>query len=56
MPYLGRTRRWQNLLVATGHAMMGLSLAPVTARIVADLLEEKESGVDLRLMDPERFG
>jgi D-amino-acid dehydrogenase len=56
MPYLGRTRRWKNLVVATGHAMMGLSLAPATGRIVADLLEEKEPGVDLRLLDLERFG
>jgi glycine/D-amino acid oxidase-like deaminating enzyme len=36
--------------------MMGLSLAPATGRIVANLLEEEEPGVDLRLMDPERFG
>ena len=56
MPYLGRTRRWKNLVVATGHAMMGLSLAPATGRIVADLLEEKEPQVDLGLLDPERFG
>jgi D-amino-acid dehydrogenase len=56
MPYLGRTRRWKNLVVATGHAMMGLSLAPATGRIVADLLEEKKPEVDLGLLDPERFG
>jgi len=55
MPYLGRTKRWSNLVVATGHAMMGLSLAPATGRIVVDLIEEKEPGVDLRLLDPERF-
>src|SRR5688572_5818093 len=29
MPYLGRTARYENLIVATGHAMMGLSLGPV---------------------------
>jgi D-amino-acid dehydrogenase len=56
LPYLGRTARWKNLIVATGHAMMGLSLAPATGKIVADLLEEKEPGVDLRLLDPDRFG
>ncbi|HKQ40088.1 MAG TPA: FAD-dependent oxidoreductase, partial [Verrucomicrobiae bacterium] len=28
MPYIGRTRRFKNLLVGTGHAMMGLSLGP----------------------------
>ena len=37
MPYLGRTAAADNLLVATGHAMMGLSLAPVTGAIVARL-------------------
>lgn len=55
MPYLGRTRRWRNLLVATGHAMMGLSLAPATGRIVADLMEGHRPGLDLRLLDPDRF-
>ncbi len=38
IPYLGIVRDLPNLLVATGHAMMGLSLAPVTGRLVADLL------------------
>jgi D-amino-acid dehydrogenase len=38
IPYLGNVRDLPNLLVATGHAMMGLSLAPVTGRLVADLL------------------
>ena len=28
LPYLGRTSRWDNLICATGHAMMGLSLGP----------------------------
>ena len=56
MPYLGRTRRWKNLLVATGHAMMGLSLAPATGKIVSDLIEERDPSVDLSLLDPDRFG
>ncbi len=38
IPYLGKVRGHSNLLVATGHAMMGLSLAPVSGRLVADLL------------------
>ena len=28
LPYVGRTARYANLSVATGHAMMGLSLGP----------------------------
>ena len=55
MPYIGRTQRWKNLTVATGHAMMGLSLAPATGRIVADVLSGETSPVALNLMSPDRF-
>jgi D-amino-acid dehydrogenase len=55
MPYIGRTQRWKNLTVATGHAMMGLSLAPATGRIVADVLSGETSPVALDLMSPDRF-
>ncbi|MBE2283840.1 MAG: FAD-dependent oxidoreductase [Prosthecobacter sp.] len=55
MPYIGRTKRWKNLTVATGHAMMGLSLAPATGRIVSELLADEKSSVKLDLMSPDRF-
>ncbi len=56
LPYIGRTRRWQNLIVASGHAMMGLSLAPGTGRLVSDLLDERAPAVGLDPFSPERFG
>jgi D-amino-acid dehydrogenase len=56
LPYLGRPKRWSNVIVATGHAMMGLSLAPVTGKIVASLLAGEPPGFDLGLLSPERFG
>ena len=55
MPYIGRTQRWKNLTIATGHAMMGLSLAPATGRIVADVLVGEKSPVALELLSPDRF-
>ena len=55
MPYLGRSAAADNLLVATGHAMMGLSLAPVTGAIVARLLDQENPGFDLRPLNPDRF-
>ncbi len=55
MPYLGRSQRWKNLAVATGHAMMGLSLAPATGKIVADLLAGENVPLKLDLMSPDRF-
>ncbi len=55
LPYLGRPARWRNLICATGHAMMGLSLAPITGRIVAELVAESPPGVSLDLLSPDRF-
>jgi len=55
IPYLGRVPGYENVIAATGHAMMGVSLAPVTGRIVADLLKAKQPFCDLTAMKLERF-
>ena len=55
MPFLGRTRAADNLIVATAHAMMGLSLAPSTGQIVARLVGGEDPGFDLRPLDPDRW-
>ena len=55
LPLVGRARRVDDLVVCTGHAMLGLTLAPVSAAIVADLLDgRKRPG--LEALDPGRFG
>jgi D-amino-acid dehydrogenase len=56
LPYLGRSRKVPNLVVATGHAMMGLSLGPVTGKIAAELLDNAPPSIDIRLLDPQRYG
>jgi D-amino-acid dehydrogenase len=55
LPYLGRTRAAPNLVVATGHAMMGLSLGPITGRLVAQLLAGETTPFDLGLLSPDRY-
>lgn len=55
LPYVGRFRRYSNLSVATGHAMMGVSLGPITGRIMADLLSDRKPSTDLSLLAPDRF-
>lgn len=37
VPIIGPLSRHPNVLVATGHAMLGISLAPVTGRLIAEL-------------------
>lgn len=55
MPVVGRTRRAAGLLVATGHAMIGLALAPVTGRLVAELAAGREPEFDVAMLSPDRF-
>lgn len=55
LPYVGRTQAAENLTLATAHAMMGLSLAPVTGAIVGGVLDDDPPAFDLRLMSPDRF-
>jgi D-amino-acid dehydrogenase len=56
LPYLGRTARYDNLVIATGHAMMGLSLAPITGELVGQLVASERPEHDLTLLSPDRFG
>ena len=55
MPYVGRFKRLPNLIAATGHGMMGLSLGPATGSLVAQVVSETKPDVDLTLLDPNRF-
>ncbi len=56
LPYIGRFKKWQNLTAATGHAMMGVSLAPVTGKLVASVVSDEPPAHALDLLSPERFG
>lgn len=55
LPYVGRTARYSNLCVAAGHAMLGLSLGPITGRLVAEILSGENPAVPVNLLDPDRY-
>lgn len=55
LPYLGRFARHPNLTAACGHAMLGVTLAPITGRLVAEVLAGRKPAVDLTLLRPDRF-
>lgn len=55
VPYLGAVPGLANLWAASGHAMMGLSLGPVTGRLVADLLAGDVPFRGLEGMNVARF-
>lgn len=55
LPIIGRVPRLSNALLATGHNMLGLSLAPMTGKAIADLVAERPSDLPLDAMSPARF-
>ena len=56
LPYLGRAPRHPRVVVATGHAMMGFSLGPVSGQLVAELVAGERTSVDIGPLDPGRHG
>jgi D-amino-acid dehydrogenase len=55
LPLVGRLRTAPGVVVASGHGMMGVTLAPATGRLVADLLTGSPPVVDPVPLDPNRF-
>jgi len=47
-------RAWRNTLAA-GHAMVGMSLGPITGKLVAQIVCGEKTDVDVRPLRAERF-
>ncbi len=55
LPIIGRAPGIDNLIVATGHGMLGMTMSAGTAEIVADLACDRASAIDIAAFDPARF-
>ena len=55
LPYLGFAGKLNNLLIAGGHAMSGLSLGPASGKVIAELANKQKTSVDITAFDPSRF-
>lgn len=56
LPYIGRSSGHDNLSIATGHAMMGLSLAPATGKLISEVVMRRAPSVGIGLFDVGRYG
>ena len=54
-PIIGRAPTADNVIVATGHGQLGLTLAATTGRLVRDLVANRRSNVDLSAYRADRF-
>lgn len=55
LPYIGRSKKITNLILATGHSMMGLSLGPGTGKLVSELINQEKTSIGIAAFTPERF-
>jgi D-amino-acid dehydrogenase len=55
LPYVGRVSRFANLSVATGHAMMGISLGPITGKLMAEMLSGEPPSCSVEALRPDRY-
>jgi D-amino-acid dehydrogenase len=55
LPAVGAVSRYPGLFVATGHAMMGLTLGPVTGKLISECVFDGSPGMDIAALRPDRF-
>ncbi len=55
LPYIGKTQKYNNLSVLTGHAMMGWSLGPISGKLIAEIISDQKPSIYLRPFKVDRF-
>ncbi|NOQ72453.1 MAG: FAD-dependent oxidoreductase [Crocinitomix sp.] len=54
LPFIGKCLQ-DNVLVAAGHAMMGMSLGPITGKIISEMLTEEKLTIGVEQLSPLRY-
>ena len=54
LPYIGRHSKYDNIVMAGGHAMLGLSLAAGTGKLVEEIVGGLKTSIDISAFNVER--
>jgi D-amino-acid dehydrogenase len=54
MAYIGRSKKCDNLVFATGHAMMGWSMGPATGKLISQIISDQKTSIDMTAFNPDR--
>ncbi|MES2268559.1 MAG: FAD-dependent oxidoreductase [Bacteroidota bacterium] len=54
LPYIGKSKHYANLTIATGHGMMGLSLGASTGLLTSEIVSGKATSIDIKPFAPDR--
>ncbi|HEY9364795.1 MAG TPA: FAD-dependent oxidoreductase [Chitinophagaceae bacterium] len=55
LPYIGRHSKYKNLVIASGHAMLGLSLSAATGKLVEEIVTDKKTTIPMQAFSVERY-
>jgi D-amino-acid dehydrogenase len=55
LPYLGSFKNLENLTIATGHGMMGISLGPATGKLVSEMINKQTTTMDVAPFSANRY-
>lgn len=55
LPYIGRLSKLPNVHIAAGHAMMGVSLAPATGKLIAESIGNQKFSIEVEAFGVERY-
>lgn len=50
LPLISRSQQYANVIIAAGHGMMGLSLAPATGKLVEELASGKKTSIPIEML------
>ncbi|UZD22021.1 FAD-dependent oxidoreductase [Algoriphagus halophytocola] len=55
LPYIGFAPGYSNVMVNSGHSMMGISLAPASGKIISELHQQKDTTLGLKGFEVDRY-
>ncbi|WP_339866640.1 FAD-dependent oxidoreductase [uncultured Algoriphagus sp.] len=55
LPYIGFAPGYSNVMVNSGHSMMGVSLAPASGKIISELHQQKDTTLELKGFEVGRY-
>jgi D-amino-acid dehydrogenase len=55
LPLLGRPSRLKNLVMATGHGMLGVTMSAATGQLISQIVCDEAAPIDMKPFDPNRF-
>jgi D-amino-acid dehydrogenase len=55
LPIIERSKSYENLIVAAGHGMLGVSLGPITGKLVSQIASADTPEIDVSALTTARF-